>query len=127
VIGSYQLTAYVAAAALVLGGIGGYSLRGIQAKAERANVLIRAEKERAVLQAKLDEQSVTFEEWRTESDKRRYQSTNTIREIYQNAPPVSADCAPPVGIVGLLNGEIARANAGASGQPIGAVSKPAGG
>ena len=119
-----QIIIAACVAFFLAGGIGGYSFRGIQAKAAYSAVLIRAEKERAALQAKLDAQSSTFEAWRAESDKRRYQTTNTIREIYQNAPPVSADCAAPISIVRLLNDEISRANAVASGQLVSPMPKP---
>jgi uncharacterized membrane-anchored protein YhcB (DUF1043 family) len=122
--GFSPITVYAVALALVVGGLSGYKVRDLQAKAAEAKVLEKAEKQRQEIQAQLDEKAMEYEQLRASASEHHDKTISTIREIYRDVPAASPECIPPPVAIGVLNSEVNRANAAASGQPIDAVSKP---
>lgn len=108
---------YVAAGTLVIGAAAGYKVRDWQCDAAYSKALEKAEKQRAEMQKAVDDVSQIYEVERDQANVVATERTNTIREIYKTAPAVPADCTPPDGISGLLEGSIRDANAAATGKP----------
>ena len=111
------LMVYVAAGTLVIGAAAGYKVRDWQCDAAYSKALEKAEKQRAEMQKAVDDVSQVYEVERDQADVVATERTNTIREIYKTSPAVPADCQPPDGIGGLLEGSIRDANAAATGKP----------
>ena len=111
------LMVYVAAGTLVIGAAAGYKVRDWQCDAAYSKALEKAEKQRAEMQKAVDDVSQVYEVERDQANVVATERTNTIREIYKTAPAVPADCTPPDGISGLLEGGIRDANAAATGKP----------
>lgn len=111
------LLIYVAAGTLVIGAAAGYKVRDWQCDAAYSKALEKAEKQRAEMQKAVDDVSLVYEDERDQANVVATERTNTIREIYKTAPAVPADCAPPDGISGLLEGSIRDANAAVTGKP----------
>lgn len=111
------LMVYVAAGTLVIGAAAGYKVRDWQCDAAYSKALEKAEKQRAEMQKAVDDVSQVYEVERDQANVVATERTNTIREIYKTAPAIPADCAPPVGISGLLEGGVRDANAAATGKP----------
>lgn len=116
------LMVYVAAGTLVIGAAAGYKVRDWQCDAAYSKALEKAEKQRAEMQKAVDDVSQVYEVERDQANVVATERTNTIREIYKTAPAIPADCTPPVGISGLLEGGVRDANAASSGEPSGEVS-----
>lgn len=108
---------YVAAGTLIIGAATGYTVRDWQCDAAYAAALEKAEKQRAKKQKAVDDVSVVYEDERNQANIVATERTNTIREIYKTAPAIPADCTPPDGVSGLLQGSIRDANAAATGKP----------
>jgi hypothetical protein len=111
------LMVYVAAGTLVIGVAAGYKVRDWQCDAAYSKALEKAEKQRAEMQKAVDDVSQIYEIERDQANVVATERTNTIREIYKTAPAVPADCTPPDGISGLLEGSVRDANAAATGKP----------
>lgn len=111
------LIVYVAAGTLVIGAAAGYKVRDWQCDAAYSKALEKAEKQRAEMQKAVDDVSLVYEVERNQANVVATERTNTIREIYKTAPSVPADCTPPDGISGLLEGSVRDANAAATGKP----------
>lgn len=111
------LIVYVAAGTLIIGAAAGYKVRDWQCDAAYSKALEKAEKQRAEMQKAVDDVSVVYEVERDKADIVATERTNTIREIYKTAPAIPADCTPPDGVSGLLEGSIRDANAAATGKP----------
>ncbi len=111
------LLIYVAAGTLVIGAAAGYKVRDWQCDAAYSKALEKAEKQRAEMQKAVDDVSLVYEVERDKADIVATERTNTIREIYKTAPAIPADCTPPDGISGLLEGSIRDANAAVTGKP----------
>lgn len=102
-----------AAAALVFSG---WKVRDWQCDASRAAALEAAEKTRSLRQSIVDRNAQEYEAERGQANATTIERTNTIREIYRDAPPVPVDCAPPDAARRLLEDSIRDANADASGE-----------
>lgn len=111
------LMVYVAAGTLVIGAAAGYKVRDWQCDAAYSKALEKAEKQRAEMQKAVDDVSQVYEVERDQANVVATERTNTIREIYKTAPAIPADCTPPDGINGLLQGGVRDANAAATGKP----------
>lgn len=111
------LIVYVAAGTLIIGAAAGYKIRDWQCDAAYSKALEKAEKQRAEMQKAVDDVSVVYEDERNQANVVATERTNTIREIYKTAPAIPADCTPPDGVSGLLQGSIRDANAAATGKP----------
>lgn len=110
------LMAYVAAGAIVIGAATGWKIRDWQCDAAYAKALEKAEKQLKQAQGKVDAVSTKYEEQRDQANVVVAREKQTIREIYKELPPVSADCRPDDRVIGMLEGSVSRANAEASGK-----------
>lgn len=108
------LLAYVAAGALAVGLIGGYKVKSWQCDSAYSKVLEKAEKQRAMMQAIIDEKATAYEQERARADQASYERTNTVREIYRNTPAPPSICAPPAAAVRVLIESIGQPNAPAA-------------
>jgi hypothetical protein len=108
---------YVAAGALAIGLASGWKIKDWQCDAAYSKALEKAEKQRQQMQGKIDEVSTLYQAERDKADVVVAGEKQTIREIYKTLPAVSADCAPDVRIVGLLESGVNRANAAAASEP----------
>jgi hypothetical protein len=108
---------YVAAGALVVGLSAGWKIKDWQCDAAYSKALEKAGKQRQQMQGKIDEVSTLYQAERDKADVVVAGERQTIREIYKTLPAVSADCAPDVRIVRLLEGSVSRANAAAASEP----------
>ena len=107
---------YVAAGALAVGLTAGWKIKDWQCDAAYSAVLEKAEKQRQQMQGQIDEVSTLYQSERDKADVVVTGEKQTIREIYETLPAVSADCAPDARIVGLLEGGVNRANAAAASE-----------
>lgn len=112
-----QLAAIGGGAVLIAGLIGGWTLRDWKADAEALAAAEAREALRATLQARVDAGARRYEQWRAGQEPVRVHSRNMIREVYLNAPPVTAACAAPTAVAGLLADQTRDANAAAAGEP----------
>lgn len=115
---------YAGAAALVIGAVSGYKVRDWQCDAAVAKALERAEEQRQEMQDEVDQASRDYETLRAETYGMGTRTTREVHTIYQDVPAPPADCAPPISIVGLLEGSVSSANANASGKPRKPVPGP---
>lgn len=111
-----QLLIGGAAAAIVMGFLGGWTVRDWKADSAALAAAKAKEQMRDKMQAKVDAGSTRYEEWRASQEPGRVETRNTIREIFRNAPPVPAQCAAPDAFVGVLDNQTGRANAATLGQ-----------
>ena len=107
---------YVAAAALGCGLAVGWKVRDWQCDAAYAKALEKAERERKALQGKINAISTSYEQEQNQADVVVAGTRTTIREIYKTLPPVPADCAADIRVVGLLQSSVGNANRAASGK-----------
>lgn len=114
------LVLYGSGAALLVGLFAGWSVRDWKADADTLAAFVRADQLREEMQAKVDEASKGYENWRSDAGERTIETRNTIREIYRNVE-VPADCAVPASARGLLEERVLGANAAATGQSRSAV------
>lgn len=117
------LLPYVAGGALIIGVASGYKVRDWQCDAAFAKALEKAEKSRAKKQEVVDDVSKTYEDERNQANVVATERTNTIREIYKTAPAVPVDCAGSDALRRVLEGGVRDANAAATGEPSGEVSR----
>lgn len=111
-----MINPYLAGGMLLLGLLGGWTVRDWKADSDAVKALERArEAERKALAA-VGQPSERFEELMANLRQSEIITRNTIREIYRDVE-VPANCAVPAAGVGLLEASRARANAAATGQP----------
>ena len=108
---------YIAGGALIIGVAAGWKVRDWQCDAAYAAALEKAEKQRKVMQGKVDEISSLYETKRDQADMVVAGTTREIREIYKTLPAVPIDCAADIRVVGLLESSVRDANAAATGKP----------
>jgi hypothetical protein len=116
---------YIGLGALAAGLLGGWTVRDWKADSDdkaAVEALIKAKDE---AHAALDKQAAGFEQWRAAQEPAKLETRNTIREIYRDAPPVSAECATPPAVVSVLEAARQRANAASAGQSGAALPGPA--
>ena len=115
------LVLYTAGGALLVGVLGGWTVRDWKADADQLAAVERANKAEKAAIAAVYKPSSEYEKVLADLRPREIETRNTIREVYRNVE-VPADCAVPAAGVGLLDDARKRANAAASGQPVAAVS-----
>lgn len=115
------LVLYTAGGALLVGVLGGWTVRDWKADADQLKAVERANKAEKAAIAAVYKPSSEYEKVLADLRPREIETRNTIREVYRNVE-VPADCAVPAAGVGLLDDARKRANAAASGQPVAAVS-----
>ena len=114
------LVLYTAGGALLVGVLGGWTVRDWKADADQLAAAERANKAEKAAIAAVYKPSSEYEKVLADLRPREIETRNTIREVYRNVE-VPADCAVPAAGVGLLDDARKRANAAASGQPVTAV------
>lgn len=114
------LVLYTAGGALLVGVLGGWTVRDWKADADQLATVERANKAEKAAIAAVYKPSSEYEKVLADLRPREIETRNTIREVYRNVE-VPADCAVPAAGVGLLDDARKRANAAASGQPVAAV------
>lgn len=117
------LLLYSAGAALVVGALGGWTVRDWKADADALRVVEAANKAKGRMTVKVEQSSAKLEEVLAQLRPAEIETRNTIREVYRNVE-VPADCAVPPAGVRLLDDARVRANAAASGEPVPALRAP---
>ena len=107
---------YTAGGALLIGALGGWTVRDWKADSDQLAAVERANKaEKAAINA-VYTPSEDYEQVLAYLRPREIETRNTIREVYRNVE-VPADCAVPAAGVGVLDDARLRANAAATGEP----------
>ncbi len=116
------LWAIAGGGALLVGALGGWTVRDWKADSEALKAKDKAFEQYAALTNELADQSLAYEY--TVQSLRAGERTDreTIREIYRDKI-VPSDCAVPAAGVGLLNNALARTNAATAGEPVSEVSR----
>lgn len=110
------LVLYTAGGALLVGALGGWTVRDWKADSDQLAAVERASKAEKAAIAAVYQPSTDYEQVLANLRPREIQTRNTIREVYRDVE-VPTDCAVPAAAVGVLNDARLRANAAASGQP----------
>lgn len=110
---------YGAAAALAFGVVAGYKVRDWQCDAAFSKALEEAQRKREQTEKVVYDISEVYEDGRNQANIVATERTNTIREIYKAAPPISVNCAAPDNVRRLLESGVRDANAASTGKPSG--------
>ena len=113
---------YVAAVVFVLGLAVGWKIRDWRCDAAYAKAIQQSTKIKEKQTAIVNDASQDYEDKRGKADVITVQRTNTIREIYRDAPAPAASCAAPDDARRLLESSVSDANAAATGKSGRAVS-----
>ena len=125
------LVLYTAGGALLVGLLGGWTVRDWKADADQLAAVERANKAEKAAIAAVSKPATEYEQVLSDLRPREIETRNTIREVYRDVE-VPTDCAVPPAAVGVLDDARVRANAAASGEPSADVrataeaTKPAG-
>lgn len=120
------LVLYTAGGALLVGALGGWTVRDWKADSDQLAVVERANKAEKATIAAVNRPSSEYEQVLADLRPREIQTRNTIREVYRDVK-VPTDCAVPTAAVGVLDDARLRANAAASGELSPVVRGAAGG
>ncbi len=113
---------YVVLAACAISAVTGWKVRDWQCKAQNAEALAQMAAETARMQGVIDEKSAAYEAERSRAAVVATERTNTIREIFRDAPSVDPKCVPPPELGRVLAQSVLDANRAASvSQPSGSV------
>lgn len=107
---------YVAIAGIGCGVAVGWKVRDWQCDAAYAKTLERSQRDRKILQEKINAISSTYEKERDQADLVVTETRTKIREIYKTRPATSSDCIPDSRVVGLLESGLSDANRAAAGK-----------
>lgn len=120
------LVLYTAGGALLVGVLGGWTIRDWKADSDQlaANNRLIAAKDAAIVA--VNKPAAEYEQVLADLRPREIQTRNTIREVYRDVE-VPTDCAVPNVAVGVLDDARLRANAAASGELSPIVRGAAGG
>ena len=110
---------YLVLAGFVVAGGAGYKLRDTQCKADAAKQIAKAAEERLKLQAVIDVKSALYEAERDRASVVNTERSNTIREIFRDAPAVNPECAAPPELGRVLSQSVVDANSAATGTQSG--------
>lgn len=111
------LMGYIAAGALAVGAVAGWTVRDWRCDAAYAAALEKAQKQRQEMQETINGISASYESQRDQANVVVGRTTREIREIYKTAPAAPVSCAVDPRIVGMLESSLADANAAATGKP----------
>lgn len=117
--------AWLSLGALAAGLLGGWTLRDWKADADQFKAQASATAREDAARAQGLKLATGYADLAVTLAGNRASDRSTIERIYQNAPPVPADCAAPAGVVRVLEDGVRRANAAAAGQPVAALPGPA--
>ena len=112
---------YLVLAGFVVAGGAGYKLRDTQCKADAAKQIAKAAEERLKLQAVIDVKSALYEAERDRASVVNTERSNTIREIFRDAPAVNPECAAPPELGRVLSQSVVDANSAATGTQSGST------
>jgi len=122
-----QLLAGLGAGALILGFLGGWTVRDWKADSDDLGAIQQADKKRDELTKRANDKADQLETFLAGQAGQQITDRNTIREIYRDVK-VPSDCAAPAAAASLLEAARNRANAAASGKleaPLPAVTASA--
>ena len=111
---------YIGAGALLVGALGGWTVRDWKADSDALKAEKRAQTEYVAAVQMLADQSLAYEALAQSLRASERTDRETIREIYRNVQ-VPANCAAPAAVGSVLSEAVARANAAATGKPVGPV------
>ncbi len=106
---------------LMLGAWGGWTVRDWKRDSEVLQGFEDATKALDKSRETVDLAAGAYEQEKADAVTNTTIRENNIREIYRDAPPVSADCVVPPAAVGVLNDAVSAANTRASGEPAAAM------
>jgi hypothetical protein len=112
------ISAYIGGGALLMGVLGGWTVRDWKADSDEAKAERKAFTQYTALTEALADQSLAYEYTVQDLRSGERRDRETIREIYRNVE-IPAECAVPADAVSLLDNAIRDANASASRQPSG--------
>jgi hypothetical protein len=115
-------SAYIGGGALLLGVLGGWTVRDWKADADQLEAEKKAFTQYTALTEALADASLSYETLAQGIRASERRDRETIREIYRDKV-VPAECAAPAGAVSLLTEAIRDANAAAAGKPVSTVSR----
>lgn len=115
------LSAYIGGGALLVGVLGGWTVRDWKADSDALEAKENAFEQYQAMTNALADQSLAYEVLAQSLRAGERADRETIREIYRDKV-VPSDCAVPDAGVSLLNNALGRANAATTGQPSGPVS-----
>lgn len=109
-----------AGATLVLGALGGWTVRDWKRDSEVLAGMETAAKNLDAARKTVDTAATAYEQEKPDAVAQSTVRESTIREIYKDRP-VSVDCAAPDAVRGVLGDAITAANSRATGQPTAVV------
>ena len=112
------LSAYIGGGALLMGALGGWTVRDWKADSDKLEAEERSIAQYKALTDELAAQSLSYEYLAQGLRAGERRDRETIREIYREKV-VPAECAADPALVGLLDNAVRAANAAASGEPSG--------
>jgi hypothetical protein len=115
-------SAYIGGGALLLGVLGGWTVRDWKADADQLEAEKKAFTQYTALTEALADASLSYETLAQGIRASERRDRETIREIYRDKV-VPAECAAPAGAVSLLTEAVRDANAAAAGKPVSTVSR----
>ncbi len=118
------LILYSAGGALLIGALGGWTVRDWKADSQQLKQVERAHKAEKAAIAAVYAPSQEFENTLAALRPAQIETRNTIREIYRDVE-VPSDCAVPPAGVSLLEAARERANTSAAGEPSAELQQPA--
>ena len=119
------LVLYTAGGALLIGALGGWTVRDWKADSDQLAAVERANEAEKAAIAAVYKPSEGYEQVLADLRPREIETRNTIRDVYRDVE-VPADCAVPPAGVGVLDNARLRANAAATGEPSPDVPSAAG-
>lgn len=105
----------------VAGLVGGWTVRDWKRDSEVLEQVAEAAEKLETARAAVDKAAGAYEQEKADAIVQTNTRSDTIREIYRDAPAISPDCAVPDAVARVLDDAIATANARASGQSAPAV------
>lgn len=119
---TFPLSGYIGAGALLAGFLGGWTVRDWKADSDALEAEEKAQAEYVAVVQALADQSLAYETIAQSLRTAERRDRETIREVYRNVQ-VPANCAADPAAVRVLSEAVTRANAAASGQSGGEVSR----
>ncbi len=113
---------YIGIGAALTGALGGWTVRDWKADSDQLEAENKAQAEYVAVVQSLADQSLQLEYTQQQIRASERTDRETIREVYRNVQ-VPSNCAVPDAAVSVLNSAVGRANASASGELGGKVSR----
>ena len=117
---TFPLSGYIGAGALLVGALGGWTVRDWKADSDALKAEKRAQTEYVAAVQMLADQSLAYEALAQSLRASERTDRETIRTIYRDKI-VPAECAADPAVGRVLSEAVTRANAAAAGKPVGTV------